>query len=121
NVATLVEGVRVERPEVEPLEPEAVEQLLTAAHGDPLEAFYVVALATGLRRGELLGLQWADVDLEQAELRVRKQSQHGERTELKRGKGRRIVPLAPMAVEALQRHRVVQLERRLQLGGIWQE
>jgi integrase len=54
NVAKLVEGVRVERP---PVEPDVVTGMLGAVAGDPLEAFYVVALATGLRRGELLGLR----------------------------------------------------------------
>ncbi|SRR5579884_377823 len=121
NVAKLVEGVRVERPAVEPLEPETVNALLAAARGDALEAFYVVALATGLRRGELLGLRWEDVDLEHGELRVRAQAQHGELTALKRAQGRRIIPLAPMAVEALQRHRVAQLAHRLQLGEAWRE
>src|SRR5262245_41084513 len=37
-------------------------KLLAVAAGDPLEALYVVALMTGMRQGELLGLQWADVD-----------------------------------------------------------
>jgi integrase len=121
NVAKLVEGVRVERPEVEPLEPETVGALLAAAEGDPLEAFYVVAIATGLRRGELLGLQWADVDLTAGEMHVRAQVQHGERAQLKRIKGRRIIPLAPLAVEALQQHRVRQLEQRLRVGEAWQD
>jgi integrase len=52
---------------------------------------------------------------------VRIQAQHGALTDLKRTKGRRIVPLAPMAVAALQRHRVAQLERRLQAGGSRQD
>ncbi len=121
NVAKLVEGVRLDRAEVEPLEPETVSRVLAAAQGDPWEAFYVVAIATGLRRGELLGLQWDDVDLDAGEVRVRAQLQHGERADLKRVKGRRIIPLAPMAVEALHRHRGRQLEQRLQLGAGWQE
>jgi integrase len=121
NVAKLVEGVRVERPEVEPLEPETLNNVLAAVRDDPLAAFYVLALATGLRRGELLGLQWDDVDLEHGETRVRTQAQHGEITSLKRVKGRRIIPLAPMAVEALQRHRVAQLEQHLRAGALWRE
>src|SRR5262249_44924166 len=70
NVAKLVEGIRAPRAEVQPLEPETVNAVLAAAAGDPLEAFYVLAITTGLRRGELLGLQWADVDLDAGELRV---------------------------------------------------
>jgi integrase len=121
NVAKLVEGVHVERAEVEPLEPEAINALLTAAQGDRYEAFYVLALATGLRRGELLGLHWEDVDLDAGELRVRVQVQHGQLAELKRVQGRRIIPLAPLAVEALHVHRKRQLAERLQLGAAWQD
>ena len=40
--------------------------LLEAARGDRLEALYVLAVHTGMRRGELLGLKWGDVDLENA-------------------------------------------------------
>jgi integrase len=47
-------------------------RLLTTIHGERLEAFYVLALATGLRRGELLGLRWEDVDLESRQLHVRR-------------------------------------------------
>jgi integrase len=40
-------------------------KLLVAAHADHLHALYVLALYLGLRRGELLGLRWEDVDLVQ--------------------------------------------------------
>ncbi|MGH8903791.1 MAG: tyrosine-type recombinase/integrase [Egibacteraceae bacterium] len=63
NIATLVDPPRVARPEIEPLSAEEARRLLEAAKGDRLEALYVVALTTGLRRGELLGLRWSDVDL----------------------------------------------------------
>jgi integrase len=43
-----------------------VRTLLEEARGDRLEALYVVALCTGLRRGEVLGLKWSDIDLEAA-------------------------------------------------------
>jgi integrase len=45
--------------------------LLEAARGDRLEALYVLAIHTGMRRGELLGLKWGDVDLENATVTVR--------------------------------------------------
>ena len=46
--------------------------LLDAVSGDHLEALYVVAITAGLRRGELQGLQWDDVDLETGTLQVRR-------------------------------------------------
>jgi integrase len=45
------------------LNPSQVAALLSAATGSRLEALYVVAIHTGLRRGEMLGLRWEDVDL----------------------------------------------------------
>jgi integrase len=57
------------------LEPSHLAQLyarrfLKAVAGDRLEALYVVGLTTGIREGELLGLRWADVDLDEAALHV---------------------------------------------------
>jgi integrase len=45
--------------------------LLDAARGNRLEALYVLAVHTGMWRGELLGLKWADVDLDNSTVRVR--------------------------------------------------
>ena len=46
-----------------PLSAKEARRLLDAARGDRLEALYVLAVTTGMRRGELLGLKWDDVDL----------------------------------------------------------
>ncbi|EQD35664.1 integrase family protein, partial [mine drainage metagenome] len=63
NVAALVDPPQAVRSEMRPLTPEQVRALLAAARGDRLEALCVLAGTTGMRRGELLGLRWADVDL----------------------------------------------------------
>jgi integrase len=62
------------REEIHPLTPEQAKLLLQVAHesGDRLEALYVLAIHTGLRQGELLGLKWDDVDLEDGSLQVRR-------------------------------------------------
>lgn len=52
-----------------------VRRLLADARGDRLEALYVLAIHCGLRRGELLGLRWSDVDLDTGTLRVSRQLQ----------------------------------------------
>lgn len=71
NVAALVDAPRVVTHEIQPLNPEQAQQLLKAVAGKSLEALVTVGLSCGLRRGEMLGLKWADVDLEQGTLRVR--------------------------------------------------
>src|SRR5919112_5157698 len=72
NVTEAVKPPQVHRKEVTPLSPEQVQALLDAAHGDRLEGLFVVALHTGLRRGELLALKWTDVDLKTGRLFVQR-------------------------------------------------
>ncbi len=76
NVADLVDAPRPVRREMHPLSSEEVSGFLAAAKGDRLHALYVLAVSTGLRQGELLGLGWADVDLDAATIRVTRQMRH---------------------------------------------
>ena len=72
NVADAVKAPRAHKKEVKPLTPVQVAALLSAASGDHLEALYVTAVHTGLRRGELLGLKWTDLDLDARTLSVQR-------------------------------------------------
>src|SRR3712207_6703697 len=72
NVAAGLQLPRITREEIRALGPEETRRLLQAASGDRLEALYVVAIATGLRQGELLALKWEDLDLERRVIRVRR-------------------------------------------------
>ena len=79
-------------------------------------------LATGARRGELAGLQWGDVDLEAAKLRIErsieKTKAQGLRSKPPKTKhGRRLITLPASAVAVLREHRKSQLELRLALGA----
>jgi integrase len=107
------------------LDSQQAQSLLNAAKGDRLEALYVLAITTGMRQGELLGLRWQDVDLESGSLQVRRtlsQIKGGVALykEPKSGKGRSI-RLSGMALEALRRHRVSQNEEHLKLGSLWED
>ena len=99
-------------------------RLLETAHGDGLEAFYVLAVHTGMRRGELLGLKWEDVDLDNFTVRVRRTlTRKGTGYvlgETKTRKSRRTVKLTPRAVESLRSHRARQAEEKLKVGGLYQ-
>lgn len=124
NVASLVQAPRVAQHTMHTLSPEQARALLSAAHGERLEALYVLALNTGMREGELLALTWADVDLEHARLQVRGSLQrskaHGLAVETPKTTGsRRNITLSATAVAALRKHRAAQHEERLKLGSIW--
>jgi len=85
------------------LEPDEAERLLAVCDRDDpaLAAWVRVALNTGLRLGEILGLKWSEVDLERRELRVVRQRSKGREMTPKSGKAR-TVPLPRVAVSALR-------------------
>ena len=93
--------------------------------GDRFEALYVLAITTGLRRGELLGLRWDDADLDRGTLRVgRALVREGGRQvlgETKNRRGRRQVNLTPRTVAALKAHRKRQLEQRVKLASLYED
>jgi integrase len=73
NVAPDAELPKVERRKVRPPTPEGYGSMLDAIAGERLYAFVLVAGHSGLRRGELAGLQWADLDLRSGRVVVRRQ------------------------------------------------
>jgi integrase len=122
NIADAVKAPQVHKKEVNPLIPAEVAALLSAASGDRLEALYVTAIHTGLRRSELLGLKWTDIDLDTGTLSVQRSlDKDGTFNPPKRSKSRRTVKLTPQAAEALKGHRARQNEERLQLGSLWED
>jgi len=108
----VVKLVRVPAPQYEVgtgLSVAQARRVLALVERDRLRAVYVLALTVGLRKGELLGLRWGDVDLDGAELHVRQASQRvaGELhfAEPKTRHSGRTLPLPGMAVDALREHR----------------
>ena len=125
NVTNLVNPPRRVREEMKALTPEQARRFLEVAAETPLEAFYVLAVMTGMRIGELLALKWRDVDLDRHTAQVRATVQRlGPSlsfSEPKSARSRRKVALPQMAVEALRRHRASQAEERLALGPAWDD
>lgn len=72
NPATIAKAPRLEEDEVEPYSVEEVQRLLAEAGKHRNAARWVIALALGLRQGEVLGMQWTDVDFELGVIRVRR-------------------------------------------------
>jgi integrase len=93
--------------------------------GDRFEAAYLIAGTYGLRRGEVLGIRWLDIDTERRELHVRQQVQRvGGRDQvvpLKTKKSRRTLPLTADVEAALDRRKRRQAQERAFAGEGWQE
>ena len=125
NAAALTSPPRVPHYEFRSLTALEARRLLDAAKGTRLEALYTVALCEGLRRGELLGLRWQDIDLDNAHLRVMQAVQRVEgklkAAETKTERSRRTLALPPSVVASLRRHHARQLQERLSAGPRWQD
>jgi integrase len=124
NVADLVTPPRVHRDGIVPLSTEEAGSLLEAAKGHRLEVMFSVAVAVGLRLGEIRGLRWSDIDFESRTLYVRNQLQYVDKqwtfVEPKSRQSRRAIILPQFALIALRGHRTRQLEEQLAAGPAWQ-
>jgi len=123
NVAKLTEPPRVPKQEIHPLSPIQVQVFLDAIGGDRLEALYLVAIGTGLRQGEILGLAWKHIDLDAGTITVRHALQRVDGrlqlVEPKSTTSRRIVAAPRIVIDALRVHRTRQLQERLLAGSRW--
>jgi integrase len=123
NAAAEADPPRVVTPEMRPLSPVQARTLLQATRGNRLEALYVLAVTTGMRQGELLGLAWEDLDPEVGVVRVRRTltlAKGGPRlTEPKTRGSRRSIRLTSGAVEALDLHREAQEAEGATAGDTW--
>lgn len=126
NVTEAVKAPQPVKKEMRPLNPEQARVFLKTASGERLEALHILAVTTGMRQGELLGLKWEDVDLEARTIRVRRtlSTATGGGVNFnppKTAKSRRRIRLTELAVSSLRRHRKAQLEERMRLAGLWQD
>src|SRR5215472_12504228 len=111
---------RFEKTEMTVLSAEQSRQLLDAAMGTQLYPAVLIALATGARRGECLGLRWRNVELDRGVIRIVEQLEQrrgqGVRSKPPKGEKDRSVNLAPTHVEMLRRLKVQQAEHFLSCG-----
>ena len=125
NVAKAVRPSRLSRTERRSLTPAEAGTLLSHLKGDRLEAVFIVALSTGLRRGEVLGLRWQDVDLEGRVLFVRQALQRVDRAlkmvPPKTHRSSRPIPLPQFAVTAFSQQKVRQANDRRLVGRAWED
>jgi integrase len=103
-----------------------VRTLLLAVRGNRFEALYLLAVTTGLREGELLGLKWPDLDWVTRHLSIQRQLQRLSEqglvfSEPKSASGRRVIVVGTATVEKLREHYQRQQWERLAAGDRWVE
>jgi integrase len=104
---------------------EDVARFMAAIKGDRFESLFTVALFSGMRQSEIIGLRWDDVDLENGLINVCRQLQKSRSTgeyiyidETKNGKNR-IAAIAPSIVKVLRKQKLQQMEWQLAAGPLW--
>jgi integrase len=100
--------------------PDELRAFLEAIASHRLAAAYVLAASTGMRRGEVLGLRWCDIDLVGGTISIRQTvvnvAYQVKLSEPKTARGRRTISLDPATAAVLRRHRDLQAEEKLSVG-----
>ena len=121
NVAAVHAPPKVEEDEIEILSAEQIADVLAKLEGHTLCPIVTLALATGMRRGELLGLQWGDIDLDANTLRVERsleETNAGLRLKSPKTKsGRRNITLPSETAAMLRAYKIEQMRIRLVIGA----
>lgn len=126
NVSEMTDAPRRTLPDVKTWDAKQTAAILAAGDKTNLAPLWRLALLCGLRRGELLGLQWEDLDLSHGTLAVRRTLSRGkggtwELGQPKTVSGRRSIALPASCVAALRQHRARQAKERLRLGPLWED
>jgi integrase len=116
----------MERREISPPTEQQVHQMFRAAKGTRWEAVWITDVGMGLRRGELLGLRWQDIDFDNLSFKVVQQIQRITAqplgaVPLKTKQSRRNLRMPEQVAKALRTHRTRQLEQRLAAGPAWHD
>lgn len=118
---------RIEKTEIQPMDVQDMRAFLSVLDDSEYSTLLKVDLFTGMREGEILGLQWSCVDFERGTITINKQLSRPrvkgevyELTSTKNGKSRIIKP-AQSVMDLLREHRHRQISERLRLGGIWDD
>ncbi len=113
NAASLSDAPKPESFKPAFLNPKEAEALLKAFEGHRIEPLITLALTTGMRIGEILGLTWSDIDLDGKHLTIKRQQQRVGKELIicdpKTERSARSIPLTDLAIDALKRHQVWQV------------
>lgn len=113
---TGVQAPTVKNGEVQTVSAEKLREIIEASRTSKYHLPVLLAATTGMRRGEVLGLEWQDIDLEAGEIWVRRQYSADGLGPLKTEGSARRIPIPPETVAALKAEHKAQAELKLSLG-----
>ena len=123
NVARLIELPKWEHDDIVPWTSDEARRFLDAAYDDALYVAFLLLALCGLRRGEVLGLRWSDVDFDAGTVRIRQQVQRVAGAlrvgPVKTKAGRRTLPLLDVIRSALLERQVQQVSSQEIAGSAW--
>jgi len=124
NPSRSVRAPKYEPPEMKTLAENEITTFLITIHGHPIEALYFMAITTGLRQSELLGLKWSDLDWEKCSLKVLRQLKRGSKRNdyfgsLKTKHSRRTIKLGQETMRKLESH--YSKQQKYQGNSSWEE
>ena len=120
NVSHNVSLPKKTHKEILPMSPEQIKKFLKVNREDPLFPAFFILISTGMRRGELLGLKWSDIDLDNRTIFIQRSwvkssTETAQFSDPKTKKSRRLVPLLEEGVAVLRQHRLQQQRNRDEL------
>ena len=126
NVNQKIEKPKIRKKEIECYSPEEVQELLKVLKNEPLkyQAIIYLALDSGIRRGELTGLTWEDVNFKEGFIMINKTTQYIKELgifekETKSQTSDRKIYISNTTLNILKRFQKEQMERKLKLGNKW--
>ncbi|MEK3744757.1 site-specific integrase [Brevibacillus sp. FSL K6-0770] len=123
NVAKLVDKPRFSKKKMEVWSEKEVLQFLDVAREDRLYIAFFLAITTGMRRGEILGLRWKDIDFENGEISVQQtlSNKGDELQEPKTKSAQRSIALPEQTVAELKKHKRRIAQEKLMARSVYQD
>lgn len=128
NPAHRIDAPKVDRRQIAYMDDQQARQFMTALESESVEyrTIFTILLLTGMRRGELLGLEWPDIDFDSGVIHIRRTSQYAPERGIytdttKTEQSKRPLSVPDELLSLLREYRVWQNERRLLLGNTWAE
>lgn len=127
NIADTATPPKQIKKEAEYFELDEIEKIIEALHSETLKYQAIIGLMidTGARRGEIIGLKWANIDFKKCQIKIERSilytAEKGTYESTTKTNEIRVINISPEIVNILKQYKKEQTEMRIKLGSYWQE